>query len=132
MQSRQTVQWCLILSLTICASCFSIPTAMAQSGGGSGGGAGGGTGAGRGSGSGISPGTGKAVVPRSKDPGAALVNPQSPPGQLQQRDRAQRLEQELRQGQVNPTTPQTEMSDRLDQLYKNQPAGRSDSHGSGR
>jgi hypothetical protein len=65
---------------------------------------------------------GRPVVPRGKNPDAPLLNPQLPNTQSQQRDRAQRLEEQLRHGQVNPTTPQTEMSDRLDQLYKNSPA----------
>ena len=102
----------------------SIPSALAQSGGGAGAGAGGGSSS---SGSpgvgGGSSGMGRPVVPRGKNPDAPLLNRQRPNPQSQQRDRAQRLEQQLRQGEVNPTTPQTEMSDRLDQLYKNSPSG---------
>jgi hypothetical protein len=64
---------------------------------------------------------GKPVVPRSKSPDASQLNPQLPGSPSQQRSREQRLEQQLRQGDINPTTPQTEMSDRLDQLYKNAP-----------
>jgi hypothetical protein len=118
-----------ILALTAyCALTWSIPSGLAQGGsGGSGGGAGGGSGPGGGSSAGSpgagggSSGMGRPVVPRGKSPDAPLLNPQIPNPQSQQRDRAQRLEEQLRHGEVNPTTPQTEMSDRLDQLYKNSP-----------
>jgi hypothetical protein len=122
-----------IVVLTACyALTAPIPVGLAQTGGGSAGsGAGGGSSLGGGGGSssgspgvgGGSPGMGRPVVPRGKNPDAPLLNPQIPNSQSQQRDRAQRLEEQLRHGQVNPTTPQTEMSDRLDQLYKNSPTG---------
>lgn len=147
MQPYRTVRWFLILSLSAAGACsWSFPDVLAQSGGGSGGGGGGasgpgggagpggpggasgfggGTGPSGGSGMGSGSGMGKPVVPRSKSPDSTQLNPQLPNAQSQQRDRAQRLEQQLRQGGVNPTTPQTEMSDRLDQLYKNSPPGQS-------
>ena len=120
-----------VLALTTCCLLGGwIPNGMAQGGsGGGGGGAAGGSGPGAGSssagspGAGETPGMGRPVVPRGKNPDAPFLNPQLPNTQSQQRDRAQRLEQQLRHGEVNPTTPQTEMSDRLDQLYKNSPTG---------
>lgn len=122
MQHYRTGRWFLILAFMIsCEFGWSVPNILAQSGGGSGGGTGGGSGLGGGAGSGGGSGMGRPVVPRSKSPDAPQLNPQLPNVQSQQRDRAQRLEQQLRQGEVNQTTPQTEMSDRLDQLYKNAP-----------
>ncbi|WP_447599729.1 hypothetical protein [Nitrospira sp. Nam80] len=133
MQFHSARQLFLVVALTIiCAFYESVPIALAQSGGGAAGGSAGGTGPGAGGGSGAGRGTGKAVVPSSKDPDAKSVNPQLPSGQSQQRDRAQRLEQQLRQGPVNAPSPQTEMSDRLDQLYKNPPAGPSGTGESGK
>ena len=114
----------LILGLAfLCVFCESVPTVPAQSGGGSGGGSTGGIGPGGGGGSGAGRGKGRAVAPSNKSPETMPINPQLPSGPSQQRDRAQKLEQQLREGQVNPPTPQTEMSDRLDQLYKNQSGG---------
>jgi hypothetical protein len=120
-----------ILALTAyCVLGGSLPSGLAQGGsGGAGAGAGGGSGSGGGSSSAGSAGlgggseTGRPVVPRGKGLDAPSLNPQVPNIQSQQRDRAKRLEQQLRHGEVNPTTPQTEMSDRLDQFYKTPPTG---------
>lgn len=120
----------ILLLTTSCVMSWCLPTGLAQTGGGGGAGTGGGGSLGGGGSrapgspdAGNSPGMGRPVVPRGKNPDTPLLNPALPNTQSQQRDRAQRLEQQLRHGEVNPTTPQTEMSDRLDQLYKNSPTG---------
>lgn len=133
MNRQEAARGLFILALaTFCLLSWSVPSGLAQGGsGGSGGGAAAGGGPGAGSGSsgssnlGASSEMGRPIVPRGKSPEAPFLNPQIPNVQSQQRDRAQRLEQQLRHGEVNPTTPQTEMSDRLDQFYKNSSTGQS-------
>jgi hypothetical protein len=141
MQRDAFTRWTFLFFLTMLWGWpWSSSDGLAQSGSG---GSGGGTGGGSSLGGATTPGggatgprgnvrPGRPVVPRSKSPDGTVVNPQTPDVQSMQRDRAQRLEQQLRQGDVTPTTPQTEMSDRLDQLYKNSPRGRSDTREGGK
>jgi hypothetical protein len=131
MRTHNIGRWVAILGLaTTVAWPFPISIVQAQGGGGPGAGSSGGSDTG--TGSTHSPGGGMKSMPRSKNPEGALRNPEMPGMSSQQRDRGQRLEQQLREGQINPTTPQTEMSDRLEQLHKNQAGGQSGAPESGK
>ena len=113
-----TIYFALILAWTM------MPvTAQAQGAGGTaGGGTGGATPGGRGGASSGS-GSGGSGVPRGKNLDGTLKVPVMPGVSPQQRDRAQRLEEKLRQGETSTTTPQTQMSDRLEQLHQHSSPG---------
>jgi len=72
-----------------------------------------------------STGSGGPGISRGKSLDGTLKTPDNAGISPQQRDRAQRLEERLRQGEAPPPTPQTQMSDRLERLHKNSSPGQS-------
>jgi hypothetical protein len=123
-----TVRWFAMMSVTaVFALCLTLES---QSQGGGGAGGGGGTGAAAGGAPG-SAGSGAPGMSRGKNFDGTLKMPDKPGLSQQQRDRAQRLEEKLRQGEGAVTTPQTQMSDRLEELHKHSSPGPSGSSNAG-
>lgn len=129
MQNYSTGRWLALPCLTavFLLSWFGLEV-RAEGGGGAGGG--GGTGAVAGSAPG-STGSGGPGMSRGKNFDGTLKTPDKPGLSQQQRDRAQRLEEKLRQGEAAVTTPQTQMSDRLEELHKHSSPGPSGSTNTG-
>ena len=126
MNNIDTVRWFAMLSVTAVFALGLTLESQSQSGGGAGSGSGtGGAAAGGSMGSRGSTGSDGPGTSRGKNFDDTLKTPDKPGMSPQQRDRAQRLEERLRQGEVSATTPQTQMSDRLEQLHKNSPPGQS-------
>ncbi len=128
MQNYTTGRWIAPLCLTAVFVGASSLDSRAESGGAAGGG---GTSAAAGGAPG-SPGSGVPGAPRGKSFDGTLKTPDRPGMSQQQRDRAQRLEEKLRQGEAAATTPQTQMSDRLEELHHRSSAGPSGSSQAGR
>jgi hypothetical protein len=134
--SSGAIRWLAMLGLTALFTLCGNLESHGQSGGGTGGGSGGSDGGGTGGGVGTGGGAtgGSTGSSRGKNFDGTLKTPDKPGLSQQQRDRIQRLEEKLRQGEgeAPATTPQTQMSDRLEKLHKNASPGQLDLGDTGR